>query len=192
MKRPGATTSVATLCLSLAAAFAFAPADVPADAVPPELALAQELLDSGEHAAAIREALRVQLSASGDEGPSLAEKAAAFAETARRLQANEPAPTESGDATPPPAPLPIRLFIRFYRSQLSPATGVHCPLYPSCSEFFLQACQLHGWLGVAIGADRFFREPSVMGDASRLVVAPDDTLRYADPVEEHDFWLPAK
>lgn len=93
------------------------------------------------------------------------------------------------ETSAPQAPLPIRLFIALYRTQISPALATRCPLTPSCSEFFLQASARHGWLGPALGADRFFRESSFIGDMSRLVETPEGELRYADPVEDHDFWL---
>lgn len=87
------------------------------------------------------------------------------------------------------APWPILAGIAFYRSQISPAIGKRCLLEPSCSEFYLQACRKHGWLGMGIGGDRFFREPSITGDERLEIVMPDDTIRYSDPVSAHDFWL---
>lgn len=87
------------------------------------------------------------------------------------------------------APLPIRALIAFYRKQISPAIGKRCLLEPSCSEFYLQACRKHGWLGMGIGGDRFFREPSITGDERLEIVMPDNTIRYSDPVSAHDFWL---
>ena len=87
------------------------------------------------------------------------------------------------------APLPLRLFIYTYRSQISPAIGSRCLLEPSCSEFYLQACRKHGWIGMGIGGDRLIREPNVTGDPERAIVMPSGLIRYADPVSEHDYWM---
>lgn len=92
---------------------------------------------------------------------------------------------------PADAPLPLRLFIRTYRSQISPAIGSRCLLEPSCSEFYLRACRKHGWIGMGIGGDRLIREPTVTGDPERAIVMPSGLIRYADPVSEHDYWLEA-
>ena len=85
--------------------------------------------------------------------------------------------------------LPARLFISFYRTQISPAIGSRCDLEPSCSEYFVQSVKKHGILGVPIMADRFFREPSVFAAAEKPVVMPNGRIRYADPVCDHDFWM---
>lgn len=89
-------------------------------------------------------------------------------------------------------PLPVRAVISFYRSQISPCIGQRCLLIPSCSEYMLQACRKHGMLGIAIGIDRFYREPAVTGDNSKLVELPNRVLKYCDPVSDHDFWLNRK
>ena len=87
------------------------------------------------------------------------------------------------------APLPVRAVIAFYRGQISPAIGERCILEPSCSEYMLQACKAHGLLGVPIGMDRLTREPSVPVGESNAVARPDGTIRFADPVSDHDFWF---
>ena len=87
------------------------------------------------------------------------------------------------------AAFPARMFISFYRTQISPAIGDRCSLEPSCSEYFVQAVKRHGVLGIPIMADRFFREPSVFAAAEKPVIMPDGRIRYADPVCDHDFWM---
>ena len=94
----------------------------------------------------------------------------------------------AGDA-PDDAPWPLQLFIYTYRSQISPAIGSRCLLEPSCSEFYLQACRKHGWIGMGIGGDRLIREPTVTGDPERAIVMPSGLIRYTDPVSEHDYWM---
>lgn len=86
--------------------------------------------------------------------------------------------------------LPARWLIAFYRSQISPALGDRCSLAPSCSEYALQSLRRHGTvLGLAMIADRFYREPSVVS-ARRNILCLDTKEFYEDPVADHDFWLP--
>lgn len=82
---------------------------------------------------------------------------------------------------------PGRLVTAFYREGIRPAIGGRCGLEPSCSEFFLQATEKRGLVGVAMGADRLIREPSVMAEGEETVTGPDGGVRVLDPVEDH--WL---
>ena len=84
--------------------------------------------------------------------------------------------------------LPGQWGIAFYRSQISPALGDRCSLCPSCSEYSRQAFQKHGVLGLALTADRFFREPSVVALAEHPVDV-NGRQCYADPLSDHDWWL---
>ncbi len=88
--------------------------------------------------------------------------------------------------------LPGQWVVRFYRAQIGPAIGARCDLEPSCSEYFRQASRAHGPLGVAIMADRFVREPSVVAAKEQPVTMPDGRIRYADPLSAHDAWLKGK
>jgi len=88
--------------------------------------------------------------------------------------------------------LPGKWLVQFYRAQVSPAIGARCDLLPSCSEYFKQASQAHGLLGIPIMADRFIREPSVVSAAAKPVVMPDGHIRYADPLSDHDSWMKRK
>ncbi len=80
-------------------------------------------------------------------------------------------------------------FIRFYRSQVSPAIGDRCNLEPSCSEYYRQAKVKHGWLAIPMIGDRFFREPEANNLKREPLVMEDGHIRYRDPVEYHDFWM---
>ena len=88
--------------------------------------------------------------------------------------------------------LPGRWLVKFYRAQVGPAIGSRCDLLPSCSEYMLRASGAHGLLGIAIMADRFVREPSVVSAREKPVTMPDGHVRYADPLEDHDFWMGGK
>lgn len=84
--------------------------------------------------------------------------------------------------------LPGQWGIMFYRSQIRPALGERCSLRPNCSEYARQSFQKHGILGLALTADRFFREPSVVAAAEHPVDVGGKWY-YADPLSDHDWWL---
>lgn len=84
--------------------------------------------------------------------------------------------------------LPGQWTIAFYRSQIRPALGERCSLYPNCSEYSRQSFQKHGVLGLALTADRFFREPGVVAAAEHPVDV-NGKWCYADPLSDHDWWL---
>jgi tetratricopeptide (TPR) repeat protein len=83
---------------------------------------------------------------------------------------------------------PAQALVSLYRKQIRPAIGSRCDLYPSCSEYFMQAGRRHGWLAFPLIADRFFREPSVVLAAEKPIVEKGLT-RIADPLTDHDFWF---
>ncbi|WP_372808256.1 membrane protein insertion efficiency factor YidD [Pontiella sp.] len=80
-------------------------------------------------------------------------------------------------------------IIGFYRSQISPAIGDRCNLQPSCSEYFVEARERRGLLAVPMIADRFVREPDVNRRQREPLIMEDGRIRYADPIEHHDFWM---
>ena len=48
--------------------------------------------------------------------------------------------------------------LRFYRRFISPLKGPTCRYYPSCSQYMLEAIQVHGPLrGVSFGTRRILR-----------------------------------
>ncbi len=83
---------------------------------------------------------------------------------------------------------PGKWVVAFYREMVRPAIGGRCSLEPSCSEYFKQASEKHGLLGLPIQADRFVREPSVVQAAERPVSVKEG-IRYDDPLSDHDFWM---
>ena len=83
---------------------------------------------------------------------------------------------------------PGRWIVAVYRNQVRPAIGSRCSLEPSCSEYFRQASQQHGLLGVPMIGDRMVREPSVVAaERERVLVRAE--WRIADPVSDHDGWM---
>lgn len=50
------------------------------------------------------------------------------------------------------------LLIRFYQAGLSPYIGARCRFIPSCSEYFVESLETHGFLkGVLSGTRRICR-----------------------------------
>jgi putative membrane protein insertion efficiency factor len=43
------------------------------------------------------------------------------------------------------ATLPLRFLIRFYQGAISPFTPATCRFEPTCSHYFLEALQIHGF-----------------------------------------------
>lgn len=79
--------------------------------------------------------------------------------------------------------------IKFYQKIISPAGGDRCPMYPSCSNYALQAFQNHGFLlGWMMSADRLMRE-NASNPSNYSLTSIKGQLRYYDPLENHDFWF---
>lgn len=83
---------------------------------------------------------------------------------------------------------PGEWVIAFYRTQISPAIGRRCSLHPTCSAYAVQALHQHGLLGFTMYADRGVREPGVVAAKARPVPV-NGALHYADPLEDHDWWM---
>jgi len=50
------------------------------------------------------------------------------------------------------------VLIKAYQWLISPLLGPHCRFYPSCSQYTLEAIQLHGCCrGIALGSKRLLR-----------------------------------
>ncbi len=50
------------------------------------------------------------------------------------------------------------LPIRFYQKFISPLLGARCRFYPTCSEYMIQAIQIHGIIkGLILGCARILR-----------------------------------
>jgi len=86
--------------------------------------------------------------------------------------------------------LPSRFLlasVKFYQEYLSPVSSGHCPMYPSCSAYSIQAIQKHGFfIGIMMTADRLIHEMNEM-DLTPFVDGEGRTGFY-DPVENNDFW----
>lgn len=51
--------------------------------------------------------------------------------------------------------LPFILLIRFYQGAISPWLGKNCRYQPTCSQYMLEALEIHGlWRGLYLGTKR--------------------------------------
>lgn len=79
------------------------------------------------------------------------------------------------------------LWLHTYQHYFSVVLTSHCPLYPSCSNFSIQAVRKHGALrGITLTADRLIHEWSATLEA-RVITVNGRKVCY-DPVELSDFW----
>jgi uncharacterized protein len=52
----------------------------------------------------------------------------------------------------------LKALIRLYQLTLSPVLGAHCRFHPTCSTYFMQALDEHGfWRGCGLGLRRILR-----------------------------------
>lgn len=131
-----------------------------------------------------RDALLAELEAEGDSLSVLDERAD------RGLESTSPSAVAESTTAPRGGSGGAfsRAIVWFYRTCVGPAIGSRCALYPSCSQYFLDACRKHGWLGIPLMTDRFVREP-VESVKDEWVLDPRGHWKHPDPVEDHDFWM---
>ena len=82
----------------------------------------------------------------------------------------------------------MQFSIRIFQRYISPVDGQRCAMYPTCSAYALQALEKHGpFIGSFIFVDRLYHE----GDPieHERMISKYGYLRYADPLENNDFWL---
>ena len=85
------------------------------------------------------------------------------------------------------AATPFLWLVTFYQKVISPVDGDRCPMYPTCSQYFLQATHKHGpAAGFVMTAGRLMHEPDEKGYVPLAKVG--NRLRFLDPVENNDFW----
>ncbi|MFO1523874.1 MAG: membrane protein insertion efficiency factor YidD [Kiritimatiellia bacterium] len=77
----------------------------------------------------------------------------------------------------------------FLQDPDQPAIGSRCPMHPSCSTYFRQASDKHGfWTAVAMIGDRFVREPHHYKHRIRPINV-GGLEKSLDPLEYHDYWF---
>jgi putative membrane protein insertion efficiency factor len=83
---------------------------------------------------------------------------------------------------------PVIYPIKFYRNYISGADGDRCTMYPSCSQYCIEAFKKHGlFFGWIMCSDRLMR---CGRDETKLSppVLINGEKRSFDPVNNNDFW----
>lgn len=77
--------------------------------------------------------------------------------------------------------LPVQFLLRFYQKFIGPTKGRYCPMYPSCSQYSLEAIRRYGLIhGLLMTADRLHR---CSHDILQYpVIDTPAGARFADPV----------
>ena len=87
---------------------------------------------------------------------------------------------------------PVSYPIKFYRNYISGADGNRCPMYPSCSQYCMEALKKHGtFLGWIMCSDRLMRCGRDETKVSPQVLINGEKLSF-DPVNNNDFWWQQK
>ena len=87
---------------------------------------------------------------------------------------------------------PVSYPIKFYRNYISGADGNRCPMYPSCSQYCMEALKKHGtFLGWIMCSDRLMRCGRDETKLSPPVLINGEKLSF-DPVNNNDFWWQQK
>jgi putative component of membrane protein insertase Oxa1/YidC/SpoIIIJ protein YidD len=92
--------------------------------------------------------------------------------------------SEAAEKQTPPVSYPIQ----FYRNYLSGTDGNRCPMYPSCSQYCMDALKKHGaFLGWIMCSDRLMRCGRDETKLSPPILINGETLSF-DPADNNDFW----
>lgn len=80
------------------------------------------------------------------------------------------------------------VILRVFRDVISHVDGTRCDMYPTCSQYAVEAARRHGSvLGVLLFVDRLFHEWSESTRAPLVLV--HGRKRFWDPLDANDFWL---
>lgn len=85
------------------------------------------------------------------------------------------------------AATPFLWLLTFYQKVIGRVNSGRCPMYPTCSQYSVQAIRKHGpVVGIIMTADRLMHEGSEQDYVPRIKVG--DRYRFSDPVQDNDFW----
>ena len=111
-----------------------------------------------------------------DDAPVLMMKADRAASTAKQER-----------PVPGIAAAPFLGMLWFYQKTVGPVVSGRCPMYPTCSQYSVEAIRKHGPVtGIVMTADRIIHELDEQDHAPLVRVG--GRYRYADPVRNNDFW----
>lgn len=89
-----------------------------------------------------------------------------------------------------PSNSPLQLAVKLFQQYISPVDGPRCPMYPTCSSYAQQALHKHGpLLGALQTVDRLYREGDAVHE-HRQPINKWGYVRFNDPLQNNDFWLP--
>jgi putative component of membrane protein insertase Oxa1/YidC/SpoIIIJ protein YidD len=90
----------------------------------------------------------------------------------------------------PPAGItatPFLWLLSFYQNVIGPVNSGRCSLYPTCSQYSVQAIRKHGpAVGIIMTADRIMHEIDEQRYAPLVKVG--GRYRHEDTVADNDFW----
>ena len=82
---------------------------------------------------------------------------------------------------------PFLWLLGFYQGVIGPVNSGRCPMYPTCSQYSVQAIHKHGTaVGIIMTADRIMHELDEQHSAPLVKVG--GRYRYEDAVADNDFW----
>ncbi len=82
---------------------------------------------------------------------------------------------------------PFFWLLTFYQKFLGRANRGRCPMYPTCSQYSVEAIHKHGPLvGIIMTADRLMHEIDEKEYVPYIRVG--NRYRFDDPVSNNDFW----
>ncbi len=85
------------------------------------------------------------------------------------------------------AATPFLWLLGFYQHVIGPVNSGRCPMYPTCSQFSVQAIKKHGpVVGIVMTADRLIHELDEQKVAPLMKVG--SRYRFEDTVADNDFW----
>jgi hypothetical protein len=99
----------------------------------------------------------------------------------------EPIRDKSEQPAHPVAATPFLWLLTFYQKVIGPVNSGRCPMYPTCSQYSVQAIRKHGPIvGIVMTADRLIHERDEQEYAPLIKVG--SRYRFDDPVRNNDFW----
>lgn len=82
---------------------------------------------------------------------------------------------------------PFLWLIRIHQKYITHVDGDRCPMYPTCSQYSVEAIRKHGpFIGIVMTSDRLLHEADERRYAPAIRVG--NRYRFHDPVENNDFW----
>jgi hypothetical protein len=99
----------------------------------------------------------------------------------------EPKQEDPGQQSQNIAATPFLWLLTFYQKVIGRVNSGRCPMYPTCSQYSVQAIGKHGPIvGIIMTTDRLMHEGSEQDYVRTIKVG--DRYRFFDPVQDNDLW----